>query len=59
MANLLIENVIYDLKGLSIEKFGVMPEINIRNNMQNDKTFPSLIGIQPYIHFSFVEIIKN
>jgi len=57
--NLLIENVIYDLKGLSIEKFGVMPEINIRNNMQNDKTFPSLIGIQPYIHFSFVEIIKN
>ena len=59
--NLLIQDVIYDLKGLSIEKFGVMPEITIRNSKADNISTGDheLQGVKPYIHFSFVEIIKN
>jgi signal transduction histidine kinase len=46
-----------NLKGLSIEKFGVFPEIAIRTSQ--DSAGKLFFGVEPYVHFAFVEILKN
>ena len=46
-----------NLKGLSIEKFGVFPEIAIRTSQDSEGEL--FLGVEPYVHFAFVEILKN
>ena len=42
-----------NLKGLSIEKFGVFPEIAIRTSQDSEGEL--FLGVEPYVHFAFVE----
>jgi hypothetical protein len=55
--NTLSEHVAEDMRGLSIEKFGVCPEIVISSGRERVETEVAAIG--PLLQFTCVEILKN